>query len=77
MDGMSGMMFGMLIWALLGLALLALAAVAIIWLIRRPNGPNPQGSLPDAPEDILRRRFASGEIDEDEYARGRSALKDY
>ncbi|MBB2910999.1 putative membrane protein [Streptosporangium becharense] len=32
------------------------------------------GPLPDEPREILRRRYASGEIDEDEYFRRMSGL---
>lgn len=78
MDGMGtgGMMIGMLIWGLLGLALLALAIVATIWLIRGLTRRGEPGLTSETPEDILRRRYASGELDEDEYLSRRAGLRD-
>jgi len=75
MGGMGGMMMWMLIWGLVGLALLALMVVGIVWLVRRGNGADrvPQ---PEAPEELLRRRYAAGELDEDEYLRRRAGLQD-
>ncbi|HXH78748.1 SHOCT domain-containing protein [Nocardioides sp.] len=77
MDGMGagGMMIGMLIWGLLGLVLLALAIVATIWLIRGLTGRGEPGTS-ETPDDILRRRYASGELDEDEYLSRRAGLRD-
>jgi putative membrane protein len=53
-------------------ALLVYAAIRIL----RPGAPHQPTSLPgpaappvDAPEEILARRFATGEIDADEYAK--------
>lgn len=73
MDGMGGMMLGMLIWGLVGVALLVLAVVGIVWLVRSSDSGKqpPRG---ESPEEILSRRYASGEIDEDEYLRRRSGL---
>lgn len=78
MDGMGigGMMIGMLIWGLLGLALLALAIVATIWLVRGLTRRGEPDSTHESPEDILRRRYASGELDQDEYQSRRSQLRD-
>jgi putative membrane protein len=74
MDG--GMMLGMgavmLFWGLLGLALLVLAVVATIWLAKRVS-PTPSGSS-EGPEEVLRRRYAAGEIDRDEFLRMQSEL---
>ena len=75
--GTGGMMLGMLIWGLLGLALLALAILATIWLIRGLTGRSEPGSTYESPEDILRRRYAAGELYEDEYVSRRSGLRDY
>ena len=70
MDGgmMMGMMGGwMLLWALVGLALLVVAVLAAVWLVkhRSPAGP---GAGP-GPEEVLRRRYAAGEIDREDYLR--------
>ena len=74
MNGMDGMMAWMLIWGVVGLAVLVLSVVGIVWLVRR-GGASQQ--LPDrnSPEEILRRRYAAGELDEDEYLRRRAGLQ--
>ncbi len=67
MNMMAGMMGGwMLLWALVGLALLALVVVATIWLAKRVS-PGPLVS--EGPDAVLRRRYAAGEIDRDEFLR--------
>ncbi|HEX9738237.1 MAG TPA: SHOCT domain-containing protein [Candidatus Limnocylindria bacterium] len=53
---------GMLIWV----ALIAL----VVWLVIRAVGHRPGTGGSESAEDLLRRRFASGEIDDEEY-RGR------
>ncbi len=60
---------------LIGLILWLVLAVAIVWLIVRVvAGPRPRGRwdgpprpIPDDPEQVLRERFARGEIDAEEY----------
>jgi putative membrane protein len=76
MDGMGmggGMMMWMVIWALVGLAVLALAVAGVVWLVRR-SGPEA-GHRPESAEEILKRRYAAGEIDEDEFQGRRADLK--
>ncbi len=75
----NGMMVGMgvwmLLWVLVGIAVLALAVVGILSLVRRTDNPRPAPPSGEEPaEDLLRRRYAAGEIDEDEYLRCRAAL---
>ncbi|MET8976636.1 SHOCT domain-containing protein [Streptomyces sp. NPDC004539] len=63
------------------------AAVALVvtvlrrtgWRRRIGHGPRPLGDtrLGDAPLAVLGRRFASGEIDEDEYWRRLSVLEEH
>ena len=62
-------------WAMLvlGAVFLAAVVVGIVYLLRGLGGggtaagtPAASGS-PDSPEDILKRRYAAGEIDKDEY----------
>lgn len=75
MGGMGGMMLWMLLWGLVGVALLVLIVVGIVWLTRRSNTATQMPPL-DSPEEILRRRYAAGELDEDEYFRRRAGLQD-
>ena len=68
MDMMGGMMAGwMLLWALVGLALLVLAVLAALWLARRLSPGRPDEAV--GAEELLRRRYAAGEIDREEYLR--------
>jgi putative membrane protein len=53
---------------------------AVVWLVasllRSRPGPNPtDGQGPAAPEEILARRLALGEIDDDEYRRRLDTLR--
>ena len=73
---MGGMMGGwMILWWVLAVAVLALAVVGIAVLLRstdrRPAATTWQR---ETAVDILRRRFAAGEIDEDEFQRRSAAL---
>ncbi|KGH45408.1 MULTISPECIES: hypothetical protein [Modestobacter] len=76
---MMGTMMGgwMLLWALLGLAVLVLAALGGVWLARRlgrdrdeqtRGTSGPSDAAPGA-QELLRRRYAAGEIDREEYLR--------
>ncbi len=69
------MMAWMAIWGLVGLALLVLAIVGTVWLVRRPTNERDSKSAVESPEEVLRRRYAAGEMDEDEYLRRRSGLE--
>lgn len=87
MDG--GMMAGMGAWVLLVvavlLAVLVLAVLGSIRLVRRLRAGTSGARTPDAgipamekapdPAETLRRRYAAGEIDDDEYERRRAVLK--
>ena len=71
------MMFGMgpwmmLVWFLMVLAVLAAVAYGIAWLIRSNTGGRGLG---DDAEELLRRRYAAGEIDQDEYERRLAELR--
>ena len=82
MDMMNGGMAAwMLVWTLLPVGLLALG---VGWLVRRglePAKDHRQSALAstahDAPLELLRHRYAAGEIDEDEYLIRRSGLSQY
>ncbi len=73
MDG--DMMPWMLVWGLVGIALLVLAVVGLVLLVRHGAGGNDLARPDeDAPLKILRRRYAAGEIDEDDYLRRQAGL---
>lgn len=72
---MGGMGLWMLLWALVGIAVVALAVLGIVWLVRRTDSSRPvPPTQSESAEDVLRRRYAAGEIDEDEYVRRRAGL---
>lgn len=77
---MDGMMTGMGLWGLLVLlavvALLVLAVLGSVWFYRQLQGRRaaPAADDGDAARNDLRKRFAAGEIDEDEFERRLSAL---
>ncbi|MGH3980002.1 MAG: SHOCT domain-containing protein [Pseudonocardiaceae bacterium] len=73
---MHGMMVGMGLWAVLLivtlLAILVLAVLGSVWLFRilRQGGPDRDDTSRDeAAQELLRRRYAAGEIDDEEYER--------
>ena len=70
MDGMGGMGIWMLIWGLLGLALIALVVVGVAWLVRSMSS-----SRTDTAEQELRRRYAAGQIDAEEFRRREDELR--
>lgn len=64
--GHGGWMWGMgLFWILV----LALVIAAVVWLVRSSSGVGRPSSRDTSAEEILRQRYARGEIDEDEYRR--------
>ncbi|SFQ69592.1 putative membrane protein [Amycolatopsis arida] len=68
MDGMMGMGWWMLLWGLVGLAVLTLAVLGIVWLVRSLTN-RPAAPLEDPARAELRRRYAAGQLDRDEYLR--------
>ncbi|WP_219418102.1 SHOCT domain-containing protein [Pseudonocardia nigra] len=82
-DGMmgDGMMGAMGIWGILAiltlLAVLVVAVLASIWLVRklREDGRTPTTTVgAESAHEALRRRYAAGEIDDDEYEHRLAAL---
>jgi putative membrane protein len=75
MMGWYGTGMGLGGWLFMGLFWLALLAL-IVWLVVRllPSHERPSAGGHDSPEEILDRRFARGEIDEQTYAAQRAAL---
>ena len=76
MDGMGGMMMWMLLWGVVGLALIGFAVVGIVVMVRL--GARDQDRIPgvESPDEVLKRRYAAGEIGEDEYLSRRAGLRD-
>ncbi|MFF4543206.1 SHOCT domain-containing protein [Streptomyces sp. NPDC001435] len=72
--GWAWMMFMPLLW----IVLIGLVVWAVIRLTHHPagHGDGPERMWPqrETPEEILDRRFASGEIDADTYAEARQRL---
>jgi putative membrane protein len=65
------------VWIAIVVGIVLLFAIAIRWAVRggRDQGPpQPPGPRPDDPIEILRQRYARGEIDEEEYERRRKTL---
>ncbi len=72
---MGGMMLWMVLWGLVGIAVLALGVLGSVWLIRNLSGrTTPELPEVESAEETLRRRYAAGEIDEDEFFRRQSGL---
>lgn len=61
----------MLAWVAFGVALIAIAAVLVRSVVRRPRRPGHAGSA----EDALKRLYARGEIDAGEYRRRLEKLR--
>lgn len=66
-----GMGLGMLIWVVFG--------VLVVWLMVRGlialERPRADGPRRPSPEEILRERFARGEIDREEFERSTALLR--
>lgn len=74
---MDGMMTGMGVWALLmivtALAILVLIVLGSVWLFRNlSQGTSHRDG--EAAQELLRRRYAAGKIDDEEYERRLAAL---
>ncbi len=60
--------FAMLLWWLLPIALVV---ALVVWFARRSGAPE---AVDEAPLDILKQRYARGEIGEEEFARMKREL---
>ncbi len=69
---MMGMGVMWLFWVIFGGLLIILTVLAIIWLVRSLN--DKRGTGRDDAEQLLRREYASGRIDQEEYERRRTHL---
>lgn len=70
MHGFGGMGLGMLWYWLIGILIL----VAIVWLVSRSFGLNRPDSQRKSALDILKERYARGEIDKEEFEEKKSHL---
>ena len=72
MYGESGMFFGGFMWIFW---LLVIAAVVSVIISTVNKKVQPEGDKADSPLDILKRRYARGEIDEEEFCKRRKGLE--
>jgi putative membrane protein len=68
---MGWMGFWMAFWWISGIAVLLL----LVWVITRTAGSGSSGRTDDTPEQILKRRYARGELDRDDYERRLSDVR--
>lgn len=61
------MMLWTLVWGLVGVAVLVAAALGVLWLVRQMGG--------GPAERELRRRYAAGQIDDEEFRRRLDTLR--
>ena len=65
----------MLLMVVFWIAILALIIVAIIYLVRNLQGKNRERTMSkETPLDILKKRYASGEIDKKEFEEKKETL---
>jgi putative membrane protein len=69
--GYANHMGWMWFWWIVGLGVLG----AILWAMARSVGTSSSAPGEESPEAILKRRYARGEVDHDEYERRLSALR--
>lgn len=64
-------------WWMMGIGMLIWLVVIVlaVWLVVRLVGQRPGASSSESAEELLRRRFASGEIDTEEYERRLEILR--
>ena len=76
--GGSGWMWGMhWLWWLFWIAVAGFLAWAVVSAIGSSGSDDPRGpSSRETPEDTLRRRYAAGEIDEEEFRERLRVLRD-
>lgn len=65
MDMMGAMGWWMLLWGMLGVALIVLVVIVVVRLVRDGAGRRELEAGPS--EEVLRQRYAAGEITHDEY----------
>lgn len=70
----SGGVLMMIVMILFWVAVIALIVLGIRWLWRQERAPNPRSG--EDPLEILGRRYAAGEIDDDEFGKGKRSLSE-
>jgi putative membrane protein len=73
MDGWGG--FGMIFMGLIWLLLLALL-VTLIWSLIRKGSNSTSQTFGESPREILSKRYARGNIDEEEYQRKKKIINE-
>lgn len=66
----------MVLWGLVGLAVIGFAIVGIVYMVRNGDRGGDRVSRAESPDEVLKRRYAAGEIGEDEYLTKRAGLTD-
>lgn len=74
--GWGGSIFGMLMMFVYFAAVVLLVIVAVRWIAGLLHSPPPSASSKDSALDILRERFARGEIDKAEFEERKRHLTD-
>ena len=70
----SGWGWMMVLMPVLWIALTAVIVWAVLKVVRRPADPGSDQPRRETPQEILDRRFASGEIDADAYTQAKAHL---
>ena len=72
MNGFEGHGWGMGWWWIIGLIIV----VAVVWMVVKSMNTNSRGNLPSGKSalDILKERYARGEIDKEEFEERRKDL---
>jgi putative membrane protein len=73
-DWGSGWGWMMILMPVLWIGLTAVIVWAVVKVAQRPDNPVSEQPRQDTPQDILDRRFASGEIDTDAYTQAKAHL---
>jgi putative membrane protein len=66
-----GHMIWMTFWWLVGI----LFFVALVWVLVRAMSAGQTGQVDQSPETVLRRRYAAGDIDKEEFERRLATLR--